>query len=56
MIDSMILWLMMIMLCSLCLLVFHSFVWLYEPGGILGGIGLKCVKPGFGGFRGYRGF
>jgi hypothetical protein len=40
-------------LFSFCLVFFG----LYEPGGVLGGGGLKCVKPGFGGgFGGYRGF
>jgi hypothetical protein len=37
---------------GLILIAFIPMFWLNEPGGVLGGGGLKCVKPGFGGFRG----
>jgi hypothetical protein len=43
MIDSMILWMMITQFVYYTLSVLFVSVGLYEPGGILGGGGLKCV-------------
>jgi hypothetical protein len=52
MIDSMILWMMIMLFSDFGFSLYLCFLWLNEPGGVLGGEGLKCVKPGFGGFWG----
>jgi hypothetical protein len=53
MIDSMLLWLIIILFSSLwSLFSFRVSLGYMNQGGVLGGGGLKCVKPGFGGFWG----